>query len=141
MDEHRFNALARRASFKALAAAGASLLGAAALADGAAARKRKRKRCACPKSITTRLEISTDSAPLAADAGSQVATNADCGGPNRVVSCGYQTAGNAAQFVNAVINGVGPTSDRSQSVAFLLRTSATGATAGATIQATALCQG
>jgi hypothetical protein len=88
MDEHRFNALARRASFKALAAAGASLLGAAALADGAAARKRKRKRCACPKSITTRLEISTDSAPLAADAGSQVATNADCGGPNRVVSCG-----------------------------------------------------
>ncbi len=129
----------RRASLKALGAAGAAVLGVAGLADGASARKRRKRRCSCPNSLATRLVVSSNSADLATAAGSQVSANADCGGVGKVVSCGYQTGGSAAQFVNAVVNGVGATSDRSECVALLLRTAESGATAGAHIQATAVC--
>jgi hypothetical protein len=83
--------------------------------------------------------IGANSENLAAATGSRAAATADCGGEGKVVSCGYQTGGDAAQFVNVFVSGVGSNPVRSVCVASLLRTTEVGSTAGANIQATAVC--
>jgi hypothetical protein len=152
----------RRGAVRALGASGLALLAALGFADASAreshkggvqadgkGKKRKAKRGptgpagpAGPAGLAefaTRKVIGANSESLPAATGSRVSATVDCGGEGKVVSCGYQTGGDATQFVNVFVSAVGSNPDRSVCVASLLRTTDVGSTAGANIQATAVC--
>jgi hypothetical protein len=83
--------------------------------------------------------ISADSDELQTAAGSRVEVVADCGGEGKVVSCGYQTSDEPSELVNAFVLFVEPDLTNTGCSAALFRTTEVGSTAGATIQAVALC--
>jgi hypothetical protein len=134
---------ARREAVRAIGAAGLAALAAFGLADASSAKKKKRKKTKKKGSrgsgFATRLEFSEFSDPLPVETGSQVVASVDCGGPGRVVSCGYQINGVGPLLVNTAITVVEPNGDLSSCAASLQRASDVGATAGAQIQAVAIC--
>jgi hypothetical protein len=90
--------------------------------------------------FATRREISDNSNPLPVAAGSIVSAFANCGGEGKAIACSYQLAGNAAELVNAIVQSFGPDVEFSGCGVSLERTTAVGSTAGATIQAMAICR-
>ena len=135
----------RRVALRHLATAGMTFLATLGWGNGVAANrgphhqqvqaeKKKHK-----GTLSTQVQISVNSNPLPITAGSSVSAFVPCGGEGTVVSCGYQTTTNAAQLVNAFVDNVAPNTDRSACAASLIRTTETGSTAGATIQAIAVC--
>jgi hypothetical protein len=153
------SATGRRGPLRALSAIGISLLtamgagnafanapgegGAKLLHDRRKRKKKRRKNHGAtppvPFQFATRVEVSASSIDLQTAAGSEVSAFADCGGEGKVVSCGYQTSDDPAELVNAFVNAVEANSTRSGCNAFLFRTAEAGATAGASIQAVAVC--
>jgi hypothetical protein len=156
-------ATGRRGAVRSLGAGGLALLAALGLADASAResrkggvqadgkgkKKRKTKRGptgpagpAGPAGLAefkTKTVIGANSESLPAATGSRVIATVDCGGEGKVVSCGYQTSGDATLFVNVFVSGVASNPARSVCVASLLRTTDVGSSAGANIQATAVC--
>jgi len=130
-------AVTRRASLTRLAAAGVALLGAAGPVQ-AAPRPARKSRCACPTTLATRRVVSEPSPTLPVERVTTVAA-AECGGPGKVVSCGYQLGGTVAQFVNVAVTVVGPTADAAACVVHIARIAEAGSVAGAVVRATALC--
>jgi hypothetical protein len=122
----------RRDALRKAGGLGAVLLAALGLVEPAAAGKRH--------GFQTRLEVSSNSAALPATAGSTVLATADCGGVGKVISCGHQTPASADQLVNVFISFVEPNSDRSNCSVEIIRTAEAGSTAGAKIQAVAICR-
>jgi hypothetical protein len=89
--------------------------------------------------LATRFAAADPSGPLPVTAGAVVASDADCGGEGQVVACGYSMSATPEQLVNTFVTRVEPNGDRSGCIAQLRRTAEVGSTAGARIEATALC--
>jgi len=120
----------RRRSLPTIGAAVLALLASLGLAPDASARTRFR----------TRREISASSDPLPVAVDSTVFAVADCGGQGKALSCSYQTVSSGAELLNAFVFNVGPDNERTGCAASLRRTAGSGSTAGATIQAVAICR-
>jgi hypothetical protein len=147
MDELRFDrsvkalatATGRRAAMRALGTKGVALLAALGLAEAAV--KGSHQGGAAEVEATTRpfrttfvLGDASDSLPAAAS--SHVSASAKCG-KGKVVSCGYQLAGQTAGFGSVIVEFVGTNFARSACFAGLWRTS--DSNFGVQIQATAVC--
>jgi hypothetical protein len=81
------------------------------------------------------------SAPLSTEVGSQVFSRAFCpGGKGKLLGGGYSIDGTSAQLVNVIVIHSAPDDGAGSFAAVLRRTSDSGNTAGATIQAFAICK-
>jgi hypothetical protein len=117
----------RRGALRAVGAVGVALLAALGRTDGAAA-----------KGFQTKQVVSDASAPLAATTSAATNTSVTCNG-GKLLSCGYIVNGGASDLLNAMVVLSGPV-DKTTCGAALFRTDGTGATAGGTIRAVALCR-
>jgi hypothetical protein len=92
------------------------------------------------QSASTKVKGET-SAPMADD-GASVFSRAFCpGGKGKLLGGGYFVDGTSQQLVNVIVAEAGPSDGADGFVAVLRRTSGSGSTAGATIQAFAICKG
>jgi hypothetical protein len=154
MDEKRIEPPTRRTAMRGVGALGMGLLASLSLMP-AAAKKKSRAKIGPPgpagpagpagptgpaaPPLQTRVEFSTNSSPLPTAQGSTVEATANCGGAGKVVSCGYQVNGDTEQLLDVIVEFVKPDNTRSTCVASLRRVLTNSSTAGATIQAVAIC--
>jgi hypothetical protein len=117
-------------------AAGASAKGSPKAGDEAAVQDGAVQTEGLRRPLKTTFVFGASSAPLSAGSGIVVAP-ARCGGRGTVVGCGHQINGTDAQLANVVVGFVTSDPTRSECTAGLRRIGA--GTAGATIQAIAVC--
>jgi hypothetical protein len=133
---------ARREAIRTIGTTGLGVLGAFGLADASAKKqkgKKNKKKGSRGSTFATRFEFSGFSDQLPVAAGGVVNAFADCGSAGKVVSCGYQINAAASSLLSTAVNGVSPVEDLSGCVASLVRTTDVDASAGAEIQAIAIC--
>jgi hypothetical protein len=95
---------------------------------------------AAPTRLATKVVAGPPSSALGTTPASVEVAIADCGGPGRVVDCGFSVvASQAAHLVNVLVRQVRALDDGSGCLADLVRTAAAGSTSGAAIQAIATC--
>ena len=117
----------------------------AAPVDDASATERSEERrgrgAAEEAAVRSKKVVGDPSGPLAAVDGAGVFSRAFCpGGNGRLLGGGYDVNGTPEQLVNVIVAEAAPDDGVGSFVAVLRRTSGSGSTAGATIQAFAICK-